>query len=200
MKQCTLMIALIACTFTGFGQDEEEEKGEKRGFKKENIFAGGSVSLSFGSRSFMVGANPMLGYKIAEWLDAGIVFNYQYTTFRDYTFMGDKLRQNIYGGGVFTRIYPVNFLFAQAQFEHNFIKVKYIPSDNTSSEKYNTSGNSFLVGAGYSQGRIPGMNNTFFYLSLLWDVSNSSTSPYTNSDGKPVAIYRAGINAFLFRQ
>ncbi len=196
MKKWTLMLALAAITFTGFAQDEEEL--QRGGFKTENIFTGGSVSLSFGSRSFLVGANPMLGYKVADWLDAGFIFNYQYTSFRDYYYLNDKLRQNIYGGGVFTRLFPVNFLFAQAQFEHNFITLKYIPNDGSSPTRTKTSGNSFLVGAGYSQGRFPGLNNTFFYFSVLWDISDNETSPYTNNLGNPVPIFRAGLNVFPF--
>jgi hypothetical protein len=113
--------------------------------------------------------------------------------------LGDKLRQNIYGGGVFTRIYPVNFLFVQGQFEHNFIKLKYLPPDDSSPEKAKTSGNSFLVGAGYTQGRIPGVNNAFFYLSVLFDISNNDASPYNNVEGNPTPILRAGVNVYLFR-
>lgn len=111
MKQWTLMLAFIACTLTGFAQDEEEVR-ERRGFKRENLFTGGSVSLGFGNRSFSTGVSPVFGYKIADWIDAGLVVNYQYTSYRHYFVIDDKLRQSTYGGGVFTRLYPVNFLFA----------------------------------------------------------------------------------------
>lgn len=198
MKQLTLMLALLACTATAFSQDEEEEHKEG-GFKAENIFTGGSISLSFGNRMFLAGANPMIGYKVAEWLDAGFIINYQYTSFRDYDVIGDKLRQNIYGGGIFTRLYPVNFLFAQAQFEHNFIKLKYIPVDGSSPSTASTSGNSFLIGGGYTNGRIRGVNNTFFYLAVLFDISDNDTSPYTDVYGRVLPIFRAGINVYPFR-
>jgi hypothetical protein len=198
MKKWTLLVALAAISLAGYAQDEEEVP-QRKFFRAENIYTGGSVSLSFGTYSFLVGANPMIGYKMAEWVDAGLVFNYQYTSFRDYYVRDDKLRQNIYGGGVFTRIYPVHFLFAQAQFEHNFIALKYIPPDGSTPAKQKTSANSFLVGAGYTQGRIPGINNTFFYLSVLWDISNNETSPYTNVYGKPMPIFRAGLNIYPFQ-
>jgi hypothetical protein len=198
MKKWTLILAMVTCSLMAFSQEEKEEEKEG-GFKKQNIFTGGSISLSFGNRSFLVGGNPMLGYKIAEWIDAGIVLNYQYTSFRDYDVIGDKLRQNIYGGGVFTRIYPVNFLFGQAQFEHNFITLKYLPPDGSSPSKAKTSGNSFLVGAGYTQGRIRGLNDAFFYLSVLWDISNNEASPYTDVYGRATPIFRAGVNVYLFR-
>jgi hypothetical protein len=197
MKQWTLMLALIACTLTGFAQDEEVQ--ERRGFKKENLFTGGSLSLGFGNRSFSAGISPVFGYKIADWIDAGLVGNYLYTSYRHYFDIDDKLRQTNYGGGVFTRLYPFNFLFAQAQFEHNFITLKYFPSNGGSSEKLTTSANSFLVGAGYAEGRVPGMPSSFFSLAILFDVSGNENSPYMNNMGKPVPIFRAGLNIFPFR-
>lgn len=197
MKRWTLLLALFASTVTAFSQDEEErEEGKTFG---ENVFTGGSLSLSFGNRMFLAGANPMIGYKIAEWVDGGIVINYQYTSFRDYTVFDDRLRQNIYGGGVFARLYPVNFLFGQAQFEHNFIRLKYIPPDGSSPAKAKTSGNSFLVGGGYTNGRIRGVNNAFFYLSVLFDISDNDVSPYTDAYGRVLPIFRAGVNVYPFQ-
>jgi hypothetical protein len=198
MKQWTLLLALIACTLTGFAQDEEEAP-ERRGFRRENLFTGGSVSLGFGNRSFSAGVSPVFGYKIADWIDAGIVINYQYASYRDYFDFDDKLRQSTYGGGVFTRIYPVHFLFAQAQVEHNFMTVKYFPPNGGSSYKFTTSANSFLVGAGYAEGRVPGMPSSFFSLAILFDVSGNETSPYMDNQGKPVPIFRAGLNIYPFR-
>jgi hypothetical protein len=191
----TLIIALVTCSLTAFSQEEEEEIKEG-GFKKENIFTGGSVSLSFGNRTFLGGANPVLGYKIAEWVDAGIVFNYQYSSFRHLN--NDKERLNIYGGGVFARIFPVSFLFGHVQFEHNFMALKYLPSDGSSPFKENFSANSLLVGPGLAQGRRFGMNEAFFYFSLLWDIANNDLSPYSDFDGNGRVIYRAGVNVYLF--
>lgn len=190
-----LLLTLLAVAATGFAQDDEEPI--KKPFA-DNVFTGGSVSLSFGSNSFLVGGNPVLGYKLAEWVDAGFIVNYQYTSWRHYQVVNDKLRQNIYGGGVFARLYPVNFLFGQAQFEHNFITLKYIPPNGASPDNIKTSANSFLVGAGYAQGRMPGVNNAFFYFSILWDISDNDASPYTNAAGNAVPIFRAGVNIYPF--
>ena len=51
---------------------------------------------------------------------------------------GDKLRQTVYGPGAFVRLFPVNFLFASAQYEYNLIHLKYIPANNGSIEPINT--------------------------------------------------------------
>jgi hypothetical protein len=196
-KKNLLALLLICSVYSAFAQEEEEL--ESRGFKKENLFTGGSISLSFFNNTFLIGANPVLGYRIANWLDAGIVLNYQYSSARDYYTFDDKLRQSIYGGGVFTRIYPVNFLFGTAQLEHNFQNVKYIPPNGGNTIKSSTSANSVLVGAGYASGRAKEGNSPFFYMSLMWDVSGNENSPYTDQFGRSVPIIRAGFNIPLFQ-
>lgn len=194
-----LIAALFLLSMAQGIQAQEDSTGERRGFKKENLFAGGSVSLSFGNRSFQVGVNPMLGYSLTRWADAGIVVNYIYTSYKDYYTFDDKARQSLYGGGVFTRIFPVRFLFAQGQIEHNFIRFKYIPSNGGQSEVANESATSLLVGAGYTTGRNPGSGGAYGYLSVLWDVMDDEFSPYTDNEGRKLPIIRAGINVPLFQ-
>jgi hypothetical protein len=125
-------------------QDTEEEE-TKKGFKKENLFTGGSISLAFYNNTFLVGGSPVLGYSITNWADLGIVVNYNYTSYRDYNYIfNDKLKQYVYGGGAFIKLYPVRFLFAQAQYEYNFIKQKYIPGSGTgTTQEYKAEAGSF---------------------------------------------------------
>ena len=204
MKHLMLVVVLASIMTTVFGQDEREEID--KGFKKENLFTGGSITASFFTGGTILGANPMFGYKLTEWADAGLVFNYTYQGRRDYIYLDDKLRQNVFGPGVFTRLYPFRFLFVQGQVEHNFTTVKYTyPGGLVQKEK--TDANSVLVGAGIAQGRQRG-SNIFFYLSILFDVLKNPNSPYVNnvynSAGERirtdvVPIFRAGINVGLFQ-
>ena len=102
----------------------------------------------------MLGITPQLGYSLTNWLDAGITFNLNYLSQRDY-YSGDKLRQTTYGPGAFVRLFPVNFLFATAQYEYNSMHLKYIPNvPGSPSQTSKLSANSFLVGAGYAGGRM----------------------------------------------
>ena len=156
VKHFLLVVFFINCSaIASFAQEEETE--EKKGFKKEKLFTGGSISISFSNQSFLIGGSPVLGYNLTRWADLGIVLNYTYTSYRDYQYYNDKLRQSVYGGGVFTRLFPVRFLFVQGQVEHNWIRLKYIPAPNTGmlSEVRQVSGNSVLVGGGYTTGRDP---------------------------------------------
>jgi hypothetical protein len=194
----TVLISLAL--LSADAQEEREEKIEEKGFKKENLFTGGSISLGFSSNSFQVGASPFFGYSIAPWIDAGVTVNYNYVSYRDvYVNSNDKLRRSTYGGGAFTRIYPVNFIFLQGQFEHNFITEKFIPGGGGASEKNKVEANSLLLGAGYASGRYPGSGQPFFYLSILFDVLDNEYSPYTRSGGGIIPIIRGGLQVPLFQ-
>jgi hypothetical protein len=199
MKKSLLVLALlITCSAYLFAQDNDE--GEKKGFKKENLFTGGSIALSFFNNSFLIGASPVFGYSLTKWADLGLVGNYNYTSYRDYYTIEDKLHQSVYGGGVFTRLFPVRFLFAQAQFEHNWIHLKYIPGPGGGSSFNQTlQGNSFLVGAGYTTGRDPDGKNVYGYLAILFDVLKEPNSPYTDNLNRSIPIIRAGFNVPLFQ-
>lgn len=195
-----LVVFLVACIAMIPAMAQEEEV-EDRGFKKENLFTGGSLSLGFSSNSFQAGASPFFGYSIASWIDAGITVNYNYVSYRDVYITGsdDKLRRCTYGGGAFTRIYPIRFIFLQGQFEHNFITQKYIPGNGGTTDKAKVEANSLLVGAGLASGRYPNNGQAFFYLSVLFDVLNSDYSPYTRSDGSILPIIRGGVQVPLFQ-
>jgi hypothetical protein len=105
---------------------DESGEQERRGFKKERLFTGGNITLSFFNNTFLAGASPIFGYSVTNWADVGAVVNISYSSTRDYGGLPfAKLRQTIYGGGAFVRLFPVNFLFAQAQAEHNFISYKF---------------------------------------------------------------------------
>ena len=203
MKKIILSLMMTFVMLSVYAQDEKE-----KGFKKENLFTGGSVTVSFFNGATILGANPIFGYKLANFADAGVVINFTYSGQRDIFEFDDKLKQNVYGGGLFTRLYPVNFLFLQGQFEHNFISLKYTPATNNYQPyKETIDANSFLVGGGYCQGRQPG-SNTFYYVSVLFDVTKNENSPYVdvvydNATGRKsvraVPLIRAGINIGLFQ-
>ncbi|MCW3073557.1 MAG: hypothetical protein JWP69_626 [Flaviaesturariibacter sp.] len=195
MKRLFLLVWVSIITIAAVAQEDSI----RRGFKKENLFTGGSVSLSLGNGSFLAGVNPVLGYSLTKWVDAGIAINYTYASYRDYTVLNDKLRQSIYGGGVFTRIFPVRFLFAQGQLEHNFIRYKYLPPNGGNTELLKQSATSLLVGAGYTTGRFPGSSGSYGYFAVLFDALKDENSPYRDGQNRAIPIIRAGINVPLFQ-
>jgi hypothetical protein len=196
MKRTVLVLSLLSVSFASLAQDDEEKKSFK-----ENLFTGGSISLAFYNNTFLVGASPVLGYSLTNWADAGIVVNYNYTSYRDVTVYNDRLRQTQYGGGAFAKLYPVRFLFAQAQVEFNTIKQKYIPPAGGLTVNYPAvNASSFLVGGGYTTGREGKGGQPFYYLAVLFDVSGDINSPYTDATGRSIPIIRAGLQIPLFQK
>ena len=212
MKKIILVMFAAALSTAGFAQDKKEEDPEKKGFKKENLFTGGGLTVSFSNYTSVLGASPVLGYSINKWIDAGIVFNFNYASDRHVTYYDpgtgsyylsdDKLKQTLYGPGFFAKVYPLKFLFLQVQGEVNFISQKLIYDNGTPTEKQKLSAPSFLVGAGYCNGR-EGKGSLFYYISILADVARNKHSPYVEqtASGKIniLPIIRAGLQVPLFQ-
>jgi len=211
MKKAGLVILCFYITTVSLWAQDKKEGESEKGFKKENLFTGGSVTLSFFNGQTLLGANPVFGYKLANWADAGLAINFLYNGSRDYYEFNDKIRQTVVGPGVFARLYPVKFLFVQGQFERNFTTLKYIPSPGSvryTKDKVKADANSLLLGAGFAQGREEG-STSFYYISLLFDVLKNINSPYVNVNYDPsnpstqritmAPIIRAGVNIGLFQ-
>ncbi len=202
MKKSVIVLALISGFYTIQAQKEEKAGDEKKsGFKKENMFVGGNVNLGFSNSSTVLGLSPYVGYSLNKYLDVAFSANFSYTSLRDYNEYGDKIRQTIYGPGAFVRIFPFRFVFAQAQYEFNLINYRYIPAKNSliylpSRENLNAS--SLLVGGGYAGGR-EGTGSSFYYFSVMWDVSKSKNSPYVDELRRALPVLRAGYNIALFQ-
>src|ERR1035437_5774040 len=189
LAACSLLLAAAL-----HAQDENEKQ---KHYDPTNWFAGGSVSLGFSGgsySSFLAGLHPHFGYTIAKWLDVAAVANFEYQSQRDP--YNDKIHNTTYGLGAFTRIYPVHFLFLQAEPEYNFIAVKTIDA-SVNTFKQNLHAPSLLLGAGYTTSRSD--KNTFTYLSILVDVIKDINSPYVDGYGNLLPIIRAGINIGLNR-
>lgn len=199
IKMYRLLPAFLLFISSSAAFAQEKETDEPHGFQKDRLFTGGSISFGLGTNTFQVGGSPVFGYSVANWLDAGVVANYNYVSYRDVNINNDKLRSSTYGGGAFTRLYPLRFVFAQAQFEHNFIKQKYIPGNGYENETSNVEANSLLVGLGLATERYPRDSRPYFYLALLFDVLHNQYSPYLRSDGSIIPILRAGIHVPLFQ-
>ena len=199
MKKIIILVLLLSC-INSYAQDADEKKEENKGFKKEKLFTGGSVSAGFFGYSTVLGITPQFGYSLTNWADAGITLNLNYTSQRDYQIPGDKLRQTVYGPGAFVRLFPIKFLFASAQYEYNQIHLKYIPANNSgySPDKTKLNASSLLVGGGYAGGRERG-NNTYYYISVSWDLLGDKNSPYIDGFGRSSPIIRAGYNIGLFQ-
>lgn len=189
-------VLYLLCFLQVAGQDTAEVV--KRDWK-QNLFTGGTVSLGFFNNTFLIGANPVFGYSFTNWAEIAFQVNFSYNSVRDYNgIFNNKLRQTTYGAGPFVRIYPLRFVFAQAQIEHNFIRSKSIPINGPVEVRKNDVG-SVLVGGGYTSNRSGRGGEPFYYLSILFDVSGNILSPYTDNFGRATPLVRAGLQVPLFQ-
>jgi hypothetical protein len=218
MKKLVIVLVMLSGSYISKAQDEETREEKSGGFKKENLFTGGGITVSFSNYMTVLGASPVLGYSINRWLDAGIVLNFNYGSTRHLTYFvhtnpnnpyegyyitsDDKLRQTVFGPGAFVRVYPLKFLFAQAQVEHNFLNQKIIYDNGAPSDRSSVSATSLLVGAGYSSGR-QGVGDLFYYVSIMVDVAGNKNSPYIEEteygNTNILPIIRAGLQIPLFQ-
>ncbi len=211
MKKIVIVLVLISSFYAVKAQDDEKSGDEKKGgFKKENLFTGGGATVSIASYNTVLGASPVLGYSITKWLDAGVVFNFSYGSFRDVFYdpntntnfvSDDKVRQTVIGPGIFARVYPLKFLFVSVQAEQNFMTDKRIYA-NSPTTKDTYSATSLLLGLGYASGR-QGIGDLYYYISIMGDFSGNKNSPYIgiSESGKAVIrpIFKAGLQIPLFQ-
>jgi len=198
-KRIAIMLLAVLLSTFAFAQEEKssEEKndGEQTGgFKVEHLFTGGTINLNFFNGITQIGAAPQLGYSVTGWLDAGVVLSYNYIS-QSFN-VGTKARQRLIGPGVFARVFPVDFLFATIQFEHNFINYKEIYPGFSNTYKYDVS--SLLAGIGYTSGR-EGRNSPYYYFSVSFDVLNNPLSPYRTIANEVYPVFNAGFNIPLFQ-
>lgn len=191
---------VVTAFFLSMALQAQDKSNRERTPFQENLFTGGSVSFSFFGNTFLIGGSPVLGYSLTNWLDMGLVVNYTYSSYRDYNgVFNDKLRQTTVGGGAFGRLYPVRFLFLQAQLESNTIRQKYIPAGGGLIDQLSVASSSTLIGGGYTSGRRGKGGAPFYYLAILWDVGGDLNSPYTDAYGRSIPIVRGGLQIPLFQ-
>lgn len=195
-----LWIGVMHVSAQGIPPTYESGNSSSEGFNTNKIFLGGSLSVGFGSGYFNVGGTPEIGYSFSEWIDAGLAFNINYSSTKLYDNGYEVAKQNTfnYGGGVFTRLYPIRNFFLQLQPEYNWsattLKSSGSGSGSFEPQKVTTGAPSVLAGVGYGQ-RIIGQSS--YYIALLFDVNKDRNSPYRNYNGSFVPILRAGFNFYL---
>jgi hypothetical protein len=203
---CFFMVALQASaqhrpyqpnTYT----DDDGTSGD--GFKKQNLFLGGSLNLGYDGYDFNVGGAPEIGYSLNRWVDVGLLVNLNYNSERadpDYNY-NIRQRSFTYGTGAFGRVYPFPIrvpIFFQVEPEYNWTHLSAKDMNSGLSSSLNLGASSLLLGVGYGQ-RIRGRSN--FYLAVMFDALSNYGSPYrefyNNSANTIVPVIKAGFDIYL---
>ncbi len=150
---------------------------------KDRLFFGGGVTATFGNVT-VLGASPIIGYKINKRLSAGVGAEYLY--YRE-KWRSVVYETSIYGGNVFTRYRISDKLFTHA--EYGFINweipvfdpVKYIYTTERRNIPH------LYLGGGYVQ---PVSQRSSFVLMAMYDALYN---PLTSASPSPF-IFRVGFN------
>jgi len=165
------------------GKETKQSNNAPETFQK-HLFTGGNIGLQLGTIS-NIDISPMLGYRINDYIAFGVGATYQFYRYHDYYY---DQRTEIYGGRVFTRIYPFKMVFLHAEYEMlNLESAIFDPGYNSYSNKRFNVFNP-LVGAGYKQEMNDNVSST---IMILWNLNNTGITPY----GSP--IIRVGVEINL---
>ncbi|HUB62661.1 MAG TPA: hypothetical protein VL978_18225 [Puia sp.] len=198
-------LCLMMAAGRGFAQDRMPgrvntytDEGTGTGFRKENLFIGGSLGLGFAADQFSVGVNPEVGYSLNRWVDVGAVVNFTYNSVSPdpsgYYNPDLSEKEFIYGGGLFGRVYFLPFLFVTAQPEFNWTHDRQVyEASGGATYTYDVSAPSLLVGLGYGR-RMIGQGT--FWIAVMFDVAGNPNSPYNDIYGHPEPVIRAGFDLF----
>ena len=161
----------------------------------DKTIAGGSLNLAFAGNYQQVGVSPYCGVQLNRFIDLAGTVGVHYQSGRDIS--NNKISQVVYGPGAFMRLFPLRFLYVQGQYEFNFIqKTTELGGVSTSA---NHDANSFLVGGGLATARS-NTRPSYFYFSILWDVSKDRYSPYKDKYDRAIPVIRTGVNISLSPQ
>ena len=173
MKILILFLSVMFWVHTSYAQVQfqdtttaEETVVPKAKIDKSKLYYGGNVNLSIGNYT-VIGATPLVGYKVSPQFSVGGQLAYEYV--RDRRYSTDYETSN-YGLSIFSRYRVVPQLYVHAEFSEMNYKL------------YNNLGGSertwvpFLwLGGGFSQ---PISRNTWLNAQVLFDVINNENSPY----------------------
>jgi hypothetical protein len=181
MKRLLLCFLLLIAVQLVHAQYYKTDTTSRKGFDASRLIVGGSLGLAFGDYT-NINISPLVGYRISQLFAAGLAINGQYGSerFRDYYGnTGQRNQYSILGGGVWGRVYPLDFLFIHVQPEYNHVSLKstYYDTDPKTIVKDSYGVSSLLMGGGYTQ---PIGGRAAFSIMALYDVLQDSRSPYQN--------------------
>jgi len=207
MKKIVIAVCFFIVAQQGMAQHNRQQYNTYvddgnggNGFKKSNLFVGGSLNLGYSGYEFNVGGAPEIGYSLNKWVDVGILANLNYTSIRADPYYDANQRYRIftYGAGAFARFYPIRFLFVIAEPEYNWTtQNQRDASSGYNYPTYSQQAPSLLLGVGYGQ-RIVGRTN--FYIALMFDALSNPASPYRDINNAAIPILKAGFDIYLHQR
>ena len=176
-----ILILFLSLFNPGLGSAQSNFERNKTPFSDKLMFGGG-FGLQFGTLT-LIDLSPVVGYRVTDRLETGIGLTYKYYRYKnrwyDNAGQGYDLKSHIYGGSVYVRYHVLKNVFVHTEFEQ--LKYRYTQYYNTSSglarEKETANISSLFIGGGLKQ---PISQNSYFFIMALWNLTETSMSPYNN--------------------
>ncbi|HYQ58716.1 MAG TPA: hypothetical protein VEP89_15355 [Draconibacterium sp.] len=191
MRITSLLIILLLFSNTVFSQVQDTSQVEneipaqqdnrttKPKIDKSKLYYGGYMNVSLGNYT-VIGAAPLVGYKVTSKFSVGGQLSYEYV--KDKRYATDYETSN-YGLSIFSRYRLVPQLYLHAELS----EMNYKLYDNIGRSKREWVP-FLLLGGGYSQ---PITRNTWLTAQVLFDVINDEDSPY--KDWEPYFSVGIGV-------
>ena len=203
MKKILTVLILLSFAFSIHAQEVYNSSGRRtatrsklaKGFDPNRIIFGGGIAFGFGNNSLVLGASPVIGYRITNRFSAGVGIGYLYSRIKDEVILYDPtingpraypFKSSLFYPSIWTRFLITQNLFLHAEFEYDFQSVKYYDYDSDPVSptvnhpiliKDNIQSQALLLGGGFRQ---PITTNTSLTGILLYDVLQQKYSPYKN--------------------
>ncbi len=188
MKSVVLTFLLTFMSLAMFAQvtdttvieQQAEQELPKPKLDKSRIYYGGYVTMNFSKNYSVIGAQPLVAYKLTPKFSVGGQLSYEYITDKRYSY---EQNGSNYGASIFSRYRVTPRLYAHTEF--SLMSYKWFYSDGSDKRKLAPI---LYVGGGYSQ---PISRNTWLNMQVLFDVLNSDNSPY--KDWQPYFSVGVGV-------
>jgi len=137
----------------------------------DRISIGGTLSGGVSNDYYFLTAAPRVSMEVTKWFVPGVTVAYMYAqeTPKPY-----KITTNTYGGGVFARLYPIQYVFGHVEYQHLWYNQK-VTGGGIAPEKFSASDNFLLTGVG---AKVPVGNKMFMLGSVLFNVLNNEKSDH----------------------
>ena len=169
LRKILALLLLLFCVNAANAQYENFEDNNSRRTSQsrsdwfwQHIVFGGNIGLCFGNVT-SVEINPCIGYRFNQYVNAGVIFTYEYykNNYNDYD-------NSVYGGGVYAECYPIDCLTIHAEAQYlNFKNYDGYYAHDVE----RTWDMPVLVGAGYRK-RLSDVVS--INIMLLFNINNTS--------------------------
>ncbi|MGB1217782.1 MAG: hypothetical protein ACPG5P_07885 [Saprospiraceae bacterium] len=178
------LFSIMLISTEGYSQKRKKKKDEVSEAlddrsKLSGLTVGSYVSFGF-SNGWQLEAQPGVGYKIADFLIAGVGMNYTYAS----RFVNDgtrsKTEATLIGPRVYAQFNVFGPVYLMGEYQQLYFNGKYKDGIGNILQREKGSDSAFLLGGGYTQAFGEGFGvYTDFMFNVLWKQSIPGDPTYT---------------------